>query len=242
MPSRIFCTFFQDLHVTIDGPIDGQSEIVLDAFGGLRGFCLIFGSARCVGLGTIQPTGMQGVWIGGACRRGGDGIPDGDDRLKFRVAKSQADVDLVLPLARELHEDSRFAEIPFSQDKCQRGLMRAIKAPASHGLLMAVKAQEPVGFLYCTAGEFMAGTGSLIVTVHTFCVSRRWRGTAPGGRAALGLLNGAVRWAKARQAREIMIHVTSGIDIRRTDRFLCRAGFVTIGANYALGLAGEDRS
>ncbi len=105
----------------------------------------------------------------------GDSTPGGGDRLRFRVAKSQADVELVLPLASELHEDSRFAEIPFSQNKCPRGL------------------------------------------------------------------NGTVRWAKARRAREIMIHVTSGADIRRTDRFLRRAGFVTIGANYALRLAGEGR-
>ncbi len=80
----------------------------------------------------------------------GDRAPDGGDRLRFRVAKSQADVDLVLSLARELHRDSRFAEIPFSQDKCQRGLMRVIKTPPN-----------------------------LIVTAHAFCVSRRWPGPAP---------------------------------------------------------------
>ncbi len=101
----------------------------------------------------------------------GDRTPDGGGRLRFRVAKSRADVGFPPLLAHELHEGSRFAEIPFSQNKCQRGLMRVIKAPVSRGLLMAIKAQGPVGFLYCT--------GSPIITVYAFCVSRRWRGAGP---------------------------------------------------------------
>ncbi len=40
----------------------------------------------------------------------------------------------------------------------------------------------------------------------------------------------------ARGAREILIHVPSGIDIQRTDKFLRRVGFAVIGANYSLRL------
>jgi len=38
--------------------------------------------------------------------------------------------------------------------------------------------------------------------------------------------------------REVILHVTSGIDLDRTDRFVRKAGFRLFGTNYALRLDG----
>ncbi len=118
----------------------------------------------------------------------GDRAPDGGDRLKFRVAKSQADIDLVLPLARELHEDSRFAEIPFSQDKCQHGLMRVIKARASHGFLLMAVRLKGLWFFYTArpvnSWSARAASSSLCIPFLRFAAlarhgPRRTRGSRP---------------------------------------------------------------
>ena len=87
------------------------------------------------------------------------------------------------------------------------------------------------------AGTYMTGGDAILVTVQTLYVGASFRRSLLGGRIATRMLAGAVRWAEARNAREIMIHVTTGIDVARTDRFLRKAGFATLGGNYALPIS-----
>ena len=68
-------------------------------------------------------------------------------------------------------------------------------------------------------------------------VSPTCRKTLLGGRVAVKLLDAYRRWAINRKVAEIQFHVTSGINITATDRFLKRAGFRQSGGNYSLGLA-----
>ena len=86
----------------------------------------------------------------------------------------------------------------------------------------------------------MSGGSAILVTVQTLYVGASFRRSLLGGRIATRMLAGAVRWAEARSAREIMIHVTTGIDVARTDRFLRKAGFATLGGNYALPLSPQE--
>lgn len=59
------------------------------------------------------------------------------------------------------------------------------------------------------------------------------QGGLGGGKAALGLLMGVETWSKARGAREVLLHVTSGVDLARTHKLAKRAGFQLIGGSYA---------
>ena len=68
------------------------------------------------------------------------------------------------------------------------------------------------------------------VTVYTWFV----RPDARGGMAAIKLLHGLRRWASARKPGRIYLNVTTGVDVRRTDRLLKRLGFQFVGGNYAI--------
>lgn len=157
--------------------------------------------------------------------------------LVLRLATTIGDLEFLRPVSVELHSESRFSDIPYSHKKRDDLFARALDDPDRYALIIAELAGEPVGFIFCTVGEYLVGYGDLITTVYSFYVRRKYRGTLVGGKAAVRLISGVIKWSDARDAREVMIHVTSGIDIKRTDKFLRRAKFGVIGANYSLRLA-----
>ncbi len=164
-------------------------------------------------------------------------IADAERVLKIRLADRFDDLEPVQLLTTKLHAETRFADIPFSFRRHRALFMRAIDEPERYGLILSMFGEEPVGLLYCAVGEYIVGHEDLITTVYAFYVRDRFRRSAVGGKAALRMLNGLIKWSELRGSREIMIHVTSGIDIGRTDKLLRRLNFSIIGANYSLPLA-----
>ncbi len=157
-------------------------------------------------------------------------------RISLRLANSISDLEYLRPVSLEFHAESRFCDIAYSHKKRDDFFMKAIDDPKFYALIIAELEGDPVGFIFCTAGEYLVGYGELITTVYSFYVRKKYRFTLAGGKAAVRLLSGVVKWSEARNVREVMIHVTSGIDMKRTDRFLRRARFGVIGANYSLRL------
>jgi len=162
-------------------------------------------------------------------------------KLNIRLANSESDLDYLFPVFLELHDASRYRDTEYSRAKYDRLLTRVVEDPKAHALFSAEIGDRPVGLLVCSIGELIVGTGQLFTTVHSFYVCESHRYSLMGGRAAVRLLASVVNWSQARNAREVMIHVTSGIDIQRTDKFLRRANFNVIGANYALRLGRKEQ-
>jgi hypothetical protein len=150
----------------------------------------------------------------------------------FRVADSAGDIPAIVHLAREAHAESRFRDISFSEEKVRKLARRAMDDPKRHAVMLSHRHGEPVGFLYCSVGEYHIGTGVLIATIHNMNVARSRRHSLSGGRIFLGLLSGAKSWAVARGAREILLHVTSGVELERVHRTAKRSGLRFIGGNY----------
>ena len=159
-----------------------------------------------------------------------------DGRISLRLAKSIADLEYLRPVSVEFHNEARFSDIPYSHKKRDDLFLNAIENPKAYALVIAELNGEPVGFAFCTAGEYFVGYGDLITTVTGFYVRKKYRNTLAGGKAAIRMLAGVVKWSEVRNVREVMVHATSGIDLRRTDRFFRRAKFHVVGATYALNL------
>ena len=171
-----------------------------------------------------------------------DDVKTSGKRITLRLANSISDLEYLRPVSTEFHAESRFSDIAYSHKKRDDLFMKAIDDPKFYALIIAEMDGEPVGFLFCTAGEYLVGYGELITTVYSFYVRKKYRGTLMGGKAAVRLMAAVVKWSEARKVREVMIHVTSGIDVQRTDRFLRRAKFGVIGANYSLRLSGRKEA
>lgn len=163
--------------------------------------------------------------------------PGGDAKtvksLAFREVQSVEDIPSLVALARDAHAESRLAKIPFSSEKVAKIAKRAIDNPDRFGLFLATKGARPVGFLYCTIGEYHIGSKALLATIQNINVKRVERSGLAGGKIALGLLRGAESWAAARGAVEVSLHVTSGVQLSGTHRLAKRIGFAFTGGNYA---------
>ncbi|KZL24101.1 hypothetical protein [Pseudovibrio sp. WM33] len=65
----------------------------------------------------------------------------------FRLVGSKQDIPAVIELARQAHEESRLGYIPFSEKKTQKIAENAIKDPTRHAVMLALKAEQPVGLI-----------------------------------------------------------------------------------------------
>ena len=111
------------------------------------------------------------------------------------------------PLVEAIHAETRFGDIPFSPDKFERQFKRMLADRQRHCVLVAEREGHPLGLIYCSAGEYLFGTGTnngggVLTTVHAFNVASDVRNTLLGGRVAVRLLSGVVKWSKARGSRE----------------------------------------
>jgi len=92
--------------------------------------------------------------------------------LRFHVVSDRADIPKIVDLAREAHAESRFGYIPFRADKVRKIAERAIADEKRHAVMLAEKDGAPVGFAYCSVGEYHIGTDVLLTTIHNINVSR----------------------------------------------------------------------
>lgn len=161
---------------------------------------------------------------------------DGDTRLRFAVLDAQANLDEIVFLARAAHLESRFSYITFSPDKVRAIAKRALDDPKRHAVMMAWSGQQPVGFVYCSIGEYHIGVGTLVTTIHNINVLKDVRHGLRGGRVALGLFKGVESWSQARSSKEVLFHVTSDLELGRTHKFIKRFGYRFIGGSYAKSL------
>lgn len=156
----------------------------------------------------------------------------GRSRLQFRLAKDKSDLPAIVALAREAHEESRFSYIPFSEAKVRKIALGAFKDQKRHAVMLATKGDTPVGFVYCSAGEYHIGEGVLLTTIHNMNVSRAVRSSLSGGKIAMGLFKGVETWSQARGVKETLFHVTSGIDLARAHKLAKRIGYKFVGGSY----------
>ena len=77
-------------------------------------------------------------------------------------------------------------------------------------------------------------TGGLIATINVLSVKKEVRNTLAGGKVALKLLGGIMKWGEASRAKAITAHVTSGVDNISVASLFERSGFSYIGSNYSI--------
>lgn len=154
-------------------------------------------------------------------------------RLSFAVLSSSDVMEDIVFLAEQSHNESRFSYISFAPEKVRAIAERALANPKRHGVMLCRDNGAPVGFAYCSVGEYHIGTGTLVTTIHNLNVLRDIRHSLNGGRVALGLLKGIDSWSRARSSAEILFHMTSGVELERSHKFIKRLGYRLIGGSYA---------
>jgi hypothetical protein len=157
------------------------------------------------------------------------------EKLSWRIVTRTSDnLESLLDLAEAGHIESLFDDLPFSRDKARKHLTNALENDSRYLVAVAEMNGKVEGFVAASAGEYWIATGALIVTINTIYTSKHLRTSLLGGRAAVVLFRGVAKWAKGIGAREILVHVTVGIDEARAGRTMKRLGFKEAGGSYVV--------
>jgi len=140
-------------------------------------------------------------------------------------------------IAQEFHAESRYAHLPFSEEKLARFCSNVLLRPEENMALYAQHRGRTVGVVTAGVGDYYLGEGGRLVTVYAMYISASIRNSLLGGKVGMRLIRMVSEWARAQRAEELHVHSTSGIAPERTHKLLSRLGFKTYGGNYAARLA-----
>lgn len=137
-------------------------------------------------------------------------------------------------LVRKHHARTVFADIPFSEKK-YAAIEHQARNPAPHQCLIVAEAKgKVVGLAWITAGEYALGDGGVMTTTHLLAVDAEECGPFLSAKVFKRLLRGIVIWSQSRNARQVLVHVSTGTAIKQTDRLLRSSGAICIGGSYLL--------
>ena len=150
--------------------------------------------------------------------------------ITIRLAECEADIDALVELGRALHAEDINSCHPYSAERVKKLGMRAIGEDRGHyAVIVAEKEGQIIGLLLGHIA-MLYYSEDVTASAMLFYVKPEWRNTT----AAVKLLHGFKRWARAGNAKGVSVHVTSGVKMRQTDRLLKRLGFVMVGGNYTI--------
>ena len=146
-------------------------------------------------------------------------------RVTIRFTRTAEDIEARVELSRWVNEDCDDG-LPYDRDMVRKSLERMIQQP-NRCLLQAEIEGKVIGGLIGVVAPH-PWSPAVGASIESYFVLPEHRGSL----AAVKLLHGFKRWAKAQGAVRMYVGVTSGRDIERADRLLKRLGFSFCGGNY----------
>lgn len=131
-------------------------------------------------------------------------------KLEIQQLNSGSQVATLLPLARAWHEGSRYAHLPFSEDKFFRMVASILDRPQRATALFITRDKQAIGVIALATGEAILGKGGCFATCQALFVHPEVRSTFLGGKVTTMLIQTAKAWAKAQGATELLIHGVYG--------------------------------
>ena len=146
-------------------------------------------------------------------------------RVTIRFTRTEDDLSARVALSRFVNADCDDG-LPYDAGMVRKSLARMM-GQSNRCLLQAEIGTRVIGGLIGVVAPH-PWSPALGASIESFFVLPEHRGSL----AAVKLLHGFRRWAKAQGAVRMYIGVTSGRDIERADKFLKRFGFHFSGGNY----------
>ncbi|WP_154674683.1 hypothetical protein [Mesorhizobium erdmanii] len=153
--------------------------------------------------------------------------------MRVRLSED-GDWAAIRPLVRQHHARTIFADIPFSEAKFDEIEKQISRSPPNQCLLVAEARGKLAGLAWFSAGEYMIGEGGLMTTTHLIAVDTQRCGRFLSAIVFTRLVRGIVLWSNSRNARYVLIHVTTGTAIKETDRLLRAGGARLLGGGYVI--------
>ena len=147
-----------------------------------------------------------------------------------------ADIPELVQLGKEAHAETIQASLPFSSDRLTHQFNACLSPIKQNYCVLIAEADNVIvgGIWGYVAQHYFSE--SWVATEYMFYVQPSFRGSP----VAVRLLHAFRKWAENRGASEVMICMTTGIDVERFDRFLRRMKFNYVGGNFSLPIKGNS--
>ncbi|WP_428633931.1 N-acetyltransferase family protein [Sedimenticola sp.] len=158
--------------------------------------------------------------------------------MKIRFATME-DIPVFVEIGSRFHAISRFANYDYNAQRVADSLRSIIGKgqddQGTHCFFVAENSEgEAVGALIgCVEKHLFSEQSVASVIQYGVLPEKRM------GGAGMKLLAAFRKWAENRNAFELSIGVTSGMDMAKTDRLLRRLGFQQTGGNYSLSISND---
>ena len=132
------------------------------------------------------------------------------------------------------HKQTIFRNQPFSDWKYDRHVNEVLSKPQRMTCLVAEWKGAAIGVAWAGADSYMLSDGPLFVTVYGLAVEMQSLSPLRRAKAFISLVKGVQRWAKSMNASHTFIHVTTGTNLKSTDKLLRAAGATCVGGAYVV--------
>ncbi|WBU55203.1 hypothetical protein [Paracoccus sp. SCSIO 75233] len=164
-------------------------------------------------------------------------IPESEIRkLDIRFGEDTADLQKVLPLARQMHKESIFSDLPFDQPYIERMVDKLKNDTGFHGAVYIEYDAEPVAFAYFNFSPMLGSRKTWITVIHTMYIRSDVRSTDLGGYLWHRIMLAIRGWSTPRGSKGVMFNVISGISLEETDLLMRGNGATYLGGNYFMRL------
>ncbi|CAM3268277.1 GNAT family N-acetyltransferase [Paracoccus nototheniae] len=157
-------------------------------------------------------------------------------KITVQFGKDVIDLDKILPLARQLHKESMFSDMPFDQPQLEKVVSDLKGETGFHGSVYIEYEGEPVGFAYFYFSPLMGSRQTWVTVMHTVYIRSDIRSTDIGSYVWQRIMLAVRGWSAPRGSKGIMFNVVSGVAIEETDLVLRANGATHLGGNYFMRL------
>ncbi|MFW5498123.1 MULTISPECIES: GNAT family N-acetyltransferase [unclassified Maridesulfovibrio] len=143
-----------------------------------------------------------------------------------------SDVEAVVQLGKEMHSLGRFKNIRYDFTKCRQAVRHCVDNPGSFFFCIAETDEKEIIGLHMGMLQEYFFSNQVAAQSISFFVTPEYRGSS----AALKMLYAFKKWAKKRNAIEVVFGtgISEGAPLAVMDNFMKRLGFELTGGNYGL--------
>lgn len=153
-------------------------------------------------------------------------------RTDVTVGRHAARPYLIVPLARQMHRESLFADLPFDQPQVERMLAQVHDDSGYHGAVVVSCEAEPVAFALFAFEPMRTHSASWITVIHTAHLRSDIRDTAIGTAVWQRVMLAVRGWSAPRGVRGIQVALTLGVAVPRMDALLAADGATPLGGAF----------
>lgn len=138
-----------------------------------------------------------------------------------------SDLARLIEIGREMHSESSYAHLSFSEEKCRNLFFACLNLPEDFLGIVCEQHGEIIGMFVGNITPYFFGSQKIASDLLLY-IAPEFR----GGAAAVRLVKEYEKWANLLGAAQVMLGVTTGIDEVRTIEFYKRLGYKAAGAIF----------